>query len=263
MNLKQQNKEIKRLSRALSEKDRALLRQRRENARLKRELAALRGAYGHDGGTVTDKKDGSDTNEAQKERDVLLRMGAVNARRFAKKSYLRYLIHSIKESALGSFFKRAVLIFRRLRLVRIVATVVASLLVTLFLSALFITILPFLLLLGIGALVAVMIGARAANRKMTQALSGKRVRIMILSDGASLRDDSFAKRSARDMARDPDVAILVVSPHLLSPRGLGGKGMYFTVRKEAVGLFLVRRSYYFILRRRVLDGVCEDITVIY
>ena len=64
------------------------------------------------------------------------------------------------------------------------------------------------------------------------------------------------------MAAD-GVAVLVVSPYPLSSRGLGGKGGFFTARREAEGLYLVRRHYFFMLRKRVLDALEQDITVVY
>ena len=59
------------------------------------------------------------------------------------------------------------------------------------------------------------------------------------------------------------MAVLVVSPYPVSPRGLGGKGSFFTARKEAEGIYLVRRHYFFMLRKRVLDAMGQNITMIY
>ncbi|MBQ9781176.1 MAG: hypothetical protein IJW00_09575 [Clostridia bacterium] len=263
MDPKQQKKEIKRLTRALSQKDRALQRAERENAALKRRLAEAKGSYGHAPEALYSKKKKASSDEEFSEQKELFRMGAVNARRFSRKSYLSYLIQSIKESVVGMVFRRLTRFLRRLRLVRTISVVVAAVMATLLLSAVFVTVLPFLFFIGITCIAAATLRARAANRLMREKLSGKRVRVFILPDAVTFRDDTFAERSAKAMAREPDAAILVVSPRLISSRGLGGRGMYFTVREEARDLYLVRRGYYFILRRRVLDTVCGEVTFVY
>ena len=45
--------------------------------------------------------------------------------------------------------------------------------------------------------------------------------------------------------------VLIVSPYTLSPRGAGGRGAYSSMRREADGVFLLRRRFYFKLRRKM------------
>ena len=263
MTPKEQRKEIKRLTRALSEKDRALRREKRENAALKRELAALKNSLASDLNADFKTSGKPYKSQLEKERHELITTGTVNARRFSKKSYLRYLIQSVKESGIGLFFSRIARFWRRLRLARTITAVVAAVIAALLVSAVFITILPFLLIFSLVVLLAAAFRARIANRMMTERLTGKRVRVIVMPDSVTFRDDTFAERSAKAMSREPNTAVLVVSPYFMSPRGLGGRGMFFTVREEAEDLYLVRRCYYFLLRRRVLDAMCGEVTVMY
>jgi hypothetical protein len=265
MDPKAQKQEIKRLTRALSQKDRALRREKRENAALKRELSALKNGYGRGdatpNGTVKKSKQAVDT--AHKAQLELIRTGVINARRFSKKSYISYLYQSVKESGIGLFFRRVVRIWRRLRLVRIITAVTAAVVATLLLSAVFLTLIPFFMLFALVAFLAVCLRAKATNKKMAEVLSGKRVRVMIFSDAVAFRGDTFAEGCAKAMARESDTAVLVITPYFFSPRGLGGRGMFFTARREANDLYLVRKCYYFLLRRRVLDAVCGEVTFVY
>ncbi len=263
MTPKEQRKEIKRLTRALSEKDRALRREKRENAALKREISVLKNSRASNRDAFFSPSKKSYKSDSGKEQRELITAGAVNARRFSKKSYLRYLIQSIKESGIGLFFSRIARFWRRLRLVRNVTLVIAAIIAALLVSAVFITALPFLLLFSLVTFLVVIFRARVTNRRMTEKLADKRVRVMILPDSVTFRDDTFAERSAKAMSKEPNTAVLVVSPYFMSPRGLGGRGMFFTVREEAENLYLVRRCYYFLLRRQVLDAVCEDVSVMY
>ena len=101
------------------------------------------------------------------------------------------------------------------------------------------------------------------NRILQSELGEGRIRILVPPSKAALAEGSFFRANACAMAAEKGVTVLVVSPYLLSARGLGGRGGYFTARKEADGLYLVRKHYFFILRRRVLDTLKCPTTLIY
>ena len=262
MNSKKQQKEIKRLSRALSKKDKALSRERRINAQLKREIARLKSMYGSADRSAAPPKSAS-TEPLRPDQAMIWKEERQNALLFSQKSYLRYLIHTFKSSAAGSIFQRISLYLRRLRLIRNVGAIFSAIIVTLLVSAFFITLLPFLLVLTLLALVAVCLRARAANRMISRAIDGKHVRIIIPPEGITFKNNTFLERSAKAMSQEPDTIVLVVSPHFFSTKGMGGKGIFFTARRESDQLYLIRKSYYFILRRRVLDAHAQDMTVMY
>ena len=69
--------------------------------------------------------------------------------------------------------------------------------------------------------------------------------------------------SALEMASDPDVTVIVVSPYPWSTKGFGSHRMFATARQEQPRLYLVRKYYYFILRRRVLALVDPDLSILY
>jgi len=257
--------EIKKLKKQASRLEKQLDDQRRENADLKRQIAEVKGAYGSlDRLPIKGRKRHPVSPGSRQAAQELLGINAFNAGRFSKKSYARYLIQTFKGSTLGMIFRRISRFFRRFRLIRRITAVVAAILVGLLLSAFFVTILPFLLLLLIMTLMGIAMRARSANRRMKEELRHqKRIRVVIFSDQVTFEGDTFGERSAKAMASSPDTTVLVVTPRLWSTKGLGGQGMFFTVRQEAERLYLVRRGYYFILRRRVLDSLSCDISVIY
>ena len=263
MNQKEQKKELKRLTKALSQKDRALVALRRENAMLRRQLSDFKGAYRDSDGGWPALSRKRQPNTPERERQDAACAGAVNARRFAKKSYIGYLVSTVKESALGGMIRRVSRYLRRLRLVRTLTAILSTLLLSLLIPTVMLTVIPVIALLTLGALLGVIFSARAANHRMEELLKGKQIRVLVLPDQITFREGTFAERSALDMARDENVAVIVVTPRLLSTRGLGGEGMFFSFRKETDNLYLVRRGYYFILRRRVLDVINPDYTVIY
>jgi len=243
--LKRENKKLKA----------ALKKQQRENDRLRQTLSATQR-----GSSPSRFPSGGDIKTPHR---ALLDEGASVARRYASSTYGKYLFLSLKESTLGRLFRRFIRFFRRLRVVRWVTNIVLIILTAILASAVFITAIPLLLLSTVTALFAVIFNARSANYKMASALAGKHIVILTTHDHTTLGEDSFFERCAKDMATAPNTAVMVISPYLLSTKGLGGRGLYFTARQEAQNLYLVRKSYYFLLRRQVLERIDPHLTVIY
>lgn len=242
---------------------RELVAVRRENAVLKRELAEARRAL--EGGRRTGKpsgRPGKGPRRETREERVIMEAHRL-ARRFGAPSLLRYLWVTVSESALGILFNRLWLYLRRVRLVQTVLSVVVAVGTVAAVAALWLAVLPFLVAGAGGVTVWVAICARRMDSLLERELAGRRVRVLIPSRGRALSEGSFFIRSARSMAVEEGVVVLVVSPYLVFRRGLGGKGGFMTARKEGEGLYLLRRHYYFALRRRVLDRMKENLTVIY
>ncbi len=258
-------KKIKELQSQVSALNKEIAHERQENARLKQEIIHLKGAYGETPElSLRDMRKRRKADPLRREQEDLLGAGAVNARRFSKRNYFLFLIHSVKESTLGLLIRRMARYFRRLRLFRNIAMITGAVLAAVLLSAFFITAIPFLLLfLGV-SLFAIMFRARNANRRMKEALTNvSRIRVIFFHEQITFKENSFSERSATAMAEDKDTAVVVVTPRLWSTAGLGGKGMYFTAREEKPRLFLVRRGYYFILKRKVMAALSADITLMY
>lgn len=239
--------------------------ERRKNARLTREVSDLRHALRS---IPTDEHDrpfrrlrrGAGSGQA---RERLREEATRRARHYRKGSFFLYLWEAVMESAPVAVIKRLVLYLRRLRVVRIILSVALAVGTLLTVGLLSAVALPFLFF-GAGVL-TVMAGLRSRrmNGILAAELAGARIRILIPPRGLSLSDGSFFIRNARAMAAEQGVAVLVVTPYLLSPRGLGGRGGFFTARKESDGLFVVRKPYFFALRKQVLDASGADVTVVY
>lgn len=252
----QKKQEIERLRRELAEA-------RRENGRLKRELAEAKGASRADKGTVRSlisiKKAGRSPSREERMAAEAHRL----AHRFRKTSLLRYLWVTITESAPAVLFYRLWLYLRRVKLLQTVLSVAAALGALAAVTALSAAVLPFLLFTGGSFILWVLLHARRMDGLLEQELAGRRVRVLIPICGRALRDGSFFIRSARSMAAEEGVAVLVISPYLFSRRGLGETKGFLTARKEGERLYLLRRYYYFLFRRRVLDGLWGEVTVVY
>ena len=181
--------------------------------------------------------------------------------RFEASTYLGYLLSWLKASSLWRLTRKVARIFRRLRVVRWVTQLILLILTFLLASAVFLSVLPALLLLMLTATLTVTLRAGIRNRKLKNALRGKHIYVMLPQKSSSLHPDSFFVNCAKDLAHTPHTAVGVVSPYNLSSRGLGGRGVYFTARQESENLYIVRKSYYFILKRKVLTQIDPQMVV--
>ena len=252
---RQKDKEITRLRRetaALRQKNAAL---ERELADLRRRLAAAPDSPKKSLRALRRSKEG--TRE-----DRMLGSMGLRARHFRKASFFRYLWESIMDSSPVRMLERLVSYLRRIRILQMVLTILMATGAAILVAVLSAAVLPFLFF-GTGVLsVVALLRSRRMNRLMRRALPGRPLRVLIPPRGKALEENSFFIRNARAMAAD-GVTVIVVTPYFTSTRGLGGKGAFFTARQEGEGLYVVRRHYYFFLRRHVLDRLEEPITLIY
>lgn len=249
-------REIARLERELRQERRTSAKLRREVTELRRELECSRQPT--DTAPLFRRK----MRTKEQMRNAALHETAMNAKRFQKRTYIGFLARFVMDSSLFGFFSRIVAYLRRLQVVRIVATVLTVILTTAVVSAVYVAALPFLIAAAAVGLIVACLTSRSMNRIMRRELAGQRVRVFVAPDRLSLDRDSFYLRNLQAMAKD-GVSVVLVSPSAFSTKGVDGRGPYFTARREASGLYIVRKHYYFMLRRRVLDEVCESVTVVY
>lgn len=249
----QKDREISRLRRELT-------LERRRAAKLEREVSDLKRALQARG--ATEKRSLRRKQQPPREA-VLLAQANQRAHHYRKSSFLRYLWESVMESAPVQLLSRLIQYLRRIRAIQLILTILLALTAVVTVAVVSAAALPFLL---VGAALLAMLAllrSRHMNRILHREMTSHRIRIMIPPRGKSLSKDSFLLRNARAMAAEDNVTVIVVTPYLVSNRGVRKGGFFFTARKEAEHLYLVRRHYFFILRRRVLDTLNCDITVIY
>lgn len=182
---------------------------------------------------------------------------------FSKKTFPRYLIGIVNASTPGRLVKKVTRFFRRVRLVRTVVAVGTAVITAVVLFPMYVVVLPIMLTLsGLTAFLSLFFAFRK-NRQLRQELNGRHLYVLIATEDVCLHPDSFFVRNAHQLAHTPGCAVLVVSPHNLRTQGLGGKGLFVTARRECDDLYLVRKHYFFNLRRKVLRRIDPHMTIIY
>lgn len=138
-----------------------------------------------------------------------------------------------------------------LRILTFLLTVVETGALVILSTAVFLVILPLALALTLGLLLTALLESKQTNRYLSKVLAGKHVYVLFWSEDSS----SFFWQNARSLAQDEQCAVIAVSPYWISAKGLRKSPFYCTARQESHNLYLIRRYYFFRLRKRVLSGL--------
>lgn len=240
-----------------------LHRLKSENARLKHENSRLRrdaAAYARD----TAARHDSGTPEELISRRLQARQTMDTG------SYFGYLFNSLRQSSPYRLWMRILTYFRRFRLIsfilrfagRVIAVIETSALLLLAATVLII-IIPPLLLVTLITLITAWTQSIRLNRRFAVELTGRKVYMFLPAAMSLLRDGSCLHATAAELADSDGRIVFVVTPGFFSPRGFGSRRFFFTSRKCADGIYLIRKYYFFMLRRRILSGLTAGVTYIY
>lgn len=235
---------------------------RLENQRLTQTVATLRKQLGEDG-TEDMPLRRPKPRTRQEAWGRQFRDEGRAAKSFSKKTFPRYLIGIVNASTPGRLVRKVTRFFRRVRLVRTAVAIGTAVITAVVLFPMYVVVLPIMLALsGLTAFLSLFFAFRK-NRQLRQELDGRHLYVLVATEDVCLHHDSFFARNAYRLAHTPGCAVLVVSPHNLRTQGLGGKGLFLTARRECDDLYVVRKHYFFNLRRKVLRRLDPNMTVIY
>ena len=124
--------------------------------------------------------------------------------------------------------------------------------------------LPFILVVSYGAFFLAHISRKrndAVNKKL---LAHKRIFVFFPPKKRALSPDSYFSGMVEELSKKSDHICIVVSPHFWRNRGLfGNKKPYRFSRVEHERILLVRRQYYFMLKKNIFNEYANDIIEIY
>ena len=180
-----------------------------------------------------------------------------NRRMTAHRFFFGYLYDHFTHTSLYTHWKDLQKLIRRfrtftfvLRIISILLTVVQTGALVLLSTVLFLIVLPVLLALMLGILLTALLESRRSNRKMKHLLERKKIYVIFLST----ERNAFLWQNAQSLAAEGH-AVIAVSPYLIGTQGMRRRGFYCTVRHESENVFLIRRYYFFSLRKHVLNGL--------
>ena len=194
------------------------------------------------------------TEEQERAARGLFRAAKQNCTGASRRFFLHDLYDRLRATPLYLHWSHLLAAMRRFRAVALTLRILTFLFAALqtgtlvLLSAtLLLLVLPLLLLSALGVLFSAALASRRANRCLSRELADRCVYVIF---PPSL-NSRFLHLHVTDL-RQRGYSVNVVSPYLFSTTGLFKKGFYTTVRREDHSIFLVRRYYFFSLKRKVL-----------
>lgn len=145
---------------------------------------------------------------------------------------------------------------RRFRMLRIVFQVIGWLIAVLqagtlivLTTVVFFFLLPLLAILLVVIPLITLLDRRKSKQRLSKAFSDSREVVFIFSDGP------VVFQSAVELAESGNRTVLLVSPHWLSGRATDGSParFYVNMRQESEQVFLIRRYFYYCVRKSVKD----------
>ena len=195
---------------------------------------------------------------------------ATNDRAFQNNNYLLYLSSSLQKTPWYHLWHQYLSIFRKFKLISLLFRLYSYLLVLLQLgTAFFVIILGVLmlfpiLLLGAGVVIfSYLLLYRRENNNMEPVLKHKNTVIFFPTRGGELADESFFRAHITELSARPNTTILIVSPHFWSGQGITGNRFYFLIRKETENVYILRKHYYFSLKKVVFSQKLCSLTLVY
>ena len=243
-----------------------------ENQRLKEENKQLREKINKIQGELDRLRSDTGTTMAKDDVSRLWQGRYQFSLLMSSKSYPSYSARLIRNTSAWGFASKGLKYFRRFRLLsavlrwitRIVALAESGVVLVASLSV-FLVALPFLIVFAIFSLTAALFRRRNALRELKQRLKNKKIYVLFASREQIKRKNSkkgYFYSNAKELASDGS-AVIIVSPFFFSKKGFEKSDFYVTAREEYENIYLVRKIFFFILRRKVLQKVASNYITIF
>ena len=191
-------------------------------------------------------------------------------RLFAARYYSRFLVGRVKSTSLWAVYVRLLTYFRRYRFISSAFRILTLVIAWIETGAVFfvsfsalLVILPIMLVLAVLTLMLALLRGRGANKKYAAVTSGKKIYVLFGTRGQMKKGSSgFLRGNAESFASEGAVCF-VVSPFFFGKKGLGGRGAYVTGRNESENVYILRKNYFFLFRRKVLGKSGRQNQIIY
>ncbi len=237
---------------------------RAENRRLRHELHSLkRELEVYEGRAAHDRNDQIQSSfDAQAKNEIL----------FSKNRYFSYIWEVIKRTSVFRLYTKLLRLFRRFNFIRITVGILATVLLALQTGALFVLSasasvisIPFTFLVTYATFLFSVFHVRKDCRIHRVKMMDKKIYVFFPSKKGALCQNSYFSGMVADFSQRPDSFCVIVCPYFWSRRGLNGvKGKpYISSRAEGDNLLIVRRHYYFTMKKRIFSSFPEKITELY
>ena len=235
-----------------------------ENRRLNREIDSLKNELDELHGKSGKRSRQNKYQSALKQHSDIEEM-------FSKKNYPSFIFSHLKHTSIFQIYRRIINVIRRYTFITTSLKIVSILFVFVETAALFVlstsAFIASLLLTIIAShvLTALTFFTRKKhNKRNYELMSQKNVTIFFPTKSRAFEAESFFSSFVYGEAEKENHIVIIVSPYMFKSIGLNqSKKAYYISRMDGENIMLVRRNYYFTLKKNCIDAVASSVTEVY
>ncbi len=234
---------------------------RRENSALRKSIEKLRAENAELRSERGLRRRGDEIEE------LLWQIGR-RERMMSAQSYFGYISALFKSNSVWLVCKKGISYFRKFRLISVLLRIVTRIVIFAENSVAFIAwlsaaivVLPFVAIFSVVSILVALIRSRRSNKMFYELSADKNVYVFFASK-KQLSGEGFFAANIKELSRGGALC-LIVSPYSFGRKGLFSRNFYVTARREAENVYMVRKHYYFMLRRFAIEPASHEMICIY
>ncbi len=190
---------------------------------------------------------------------------------FSKRNYFSFMLTNIKQTSIFNIYKKFVYFIRKYTFLTTTIKIASILFLFVETAALFVIstsaffIFAILTFLTSNTLAFFTLFVRKrSNRENTEIISGKKVTVFFPPKERAFDIGSYLTGFAEEQAKNENSVVIIVSPYIFKSTGFNAsKKKYYASRMDGENILLVRRYYYFTLKKNIIDKYSSQVTEIY
>ena len=247
------------IARDEASKDKRIQELTEENRKLRAELLALQSK------TDADKQDhASDPVYERIERQILAQ------KHFSHNHYTTYLLSRVMNTKFFKIFRNVINVVRKVSFIRTAINVIMFILLFIASGVSIVLTASTLLIYGLVTFTAsyaismlTLLSHHRTTRRIRKLTKGKKVYVFFPCKHDRHADGSFGKRWADSVAKDAGSVALVVSPFRFRSPVDNSRRLVITCYQNESGVIILRKHYYFLLKRKIFRHSHDSIIEIY
>lgn len=214
---------------------------------LREELANLQGKSRR----VEKKQPGYATVEQQATAEYL----------FSRKNYFSYIYTMIRRTSVFNIYTKIIQFVRRYTFLTTTVQIITAVLLALQSSAIFVLAtsafvisIPITIFISHAAVLFTVFERKRKISEVRKLVKDKKLTVYFPTKGRAFEQDSFFCGMVRENAANEGCFSVVVTPYFMSMRGIGEqKSPFMIARQEQENILIIRRHFYFALKKKIID----------
>ncbi len=190
---------------------------------------------------------------------------------FSKKTYFSYVWTHLRHTSFFNIYSRILSYMRKyafvtttLKIVSLLFVAVEAVILIVISTSAFVASLLFTLIMSQSLMLLSLFTRKKQNRRNLARLTNKNIYIFFPPKGKVFEGNSYFHYFVDECIKGRRDYAVIVSPYIFNSKGIfSEKSPYHSARLDKEKVLIVRKNYYFTLRKNVIDTSAASVTEIY